>query len=115
LANDVVLSREGRASRARNKISVGSVGSVLNDYSPCVPNISNVQGQGTSIDSADARDPVPLQELMDRSARSSVTGTFGVLADDETGNPRLPGFVGLGMNPIVADQGICHTHDLTAE
>ena len=67
LAHDVVLTWERRLSRARDEIGVGSLDCILDDDSPGVPYLPNVQGQGAGVDTADPRDPVALQILVNGS------------------------------------------------
>ncbi len=115
LADDVVLRRERRLSRARDEIIIGDSGRILDDHCPGVADLPDMQGQGPGIDAGDAGNSVAFQIVVDRSGRAGMAGRVGVLADDETGDPRLSRFVRIGMDAVVADQGIGHADDLTAE
>jgi hypothetical protein len=44
-----------------------------------------------------------------------MTRRFGILAHNEASDPRLSRFICAVVDPIVANQGIGHAHDLTTE
>jgi hypothetical protein len=115
LSDDVALPWEGCLSGASDKILVVSSSGVLDDHSSGVADISDVQSQRTRIDPCDRWNAVAFEEFVDRPGRSSVTGRLGKLSYDEARDPGPSRFVRVVVDPIIANQGICHTDDLATE
>ena len=76
------------------------------------PGKADPAGECPRVDSLDAELLVLLEEFLEGLARPPVAGEGLILLDDESLEVDLRRFHILGVDPVAADEGIGHRHDL---
>ncbi len=73
-----------------------------------------LDGEHAGVDAGDARNPLVLEEVVERLAGGGVARHLAQLPDDE--GPRLDmwGLEGRGVDAVVPDEGVGHHQDLPA-
>jgi hypothetical protein len=75
---------------------------------------AQVSGELAGVNARDADDTVVGEVATEVPIAAPVRGVLVVFADDESLDPRSPGFHILGIDAVVADLGVCHRDYLSA-
>ena len=110
LARQVAADQAGALPGLVHQAGVVQVGGGENSlHRPLDPGQAN---QGSGVDSLEADDAVPGQERIERLLCTEVAGPAAQLANHESPDPGATALPILVIDPVVADLGIGHGHDL---